>query len=192
MGLGERGRFEQKVRRLTGHSAPMPDFSGFHPAFRDHSSIEDTPEGDVRRAFYLSYDDTTCEYLTGERDRRKAQRRRRRGVRDVRHALPAGIPGARSRAAFQPRDPVLHPRSGHPRDPWLQARLRVPGVHRESDRNGQSGDCVAHQRTPATGPRTGRASVRPGLSTVSEMPAGNGILERRARPRYGRSMPSPT
>ena len=24
------------------------------------------PEGDVRRAFYLSYDDTNCEYLTGE------------------------------------------------------------------------------------------------------------------------------
>jgi arginine decarboxylase len=66
MGLGERGRFEQKVRRLTGHSAAMPDFSGFHPAFRDHSSIEDTPEGDVRRAFYMSYDDNTCEYVTGE------------------------------------------------------------------------------------------------------------------------------
>jgi arginine decarboxylase len=66
MGLGESGRFEQKVHRLTGHSAAMPDFSGFHPAFRDLSSIEDTPEGDVRRAFYLSYDDGNCEYLTGD------------------------------------------------------------------------------------------------------------------------------
>jgi Orn/Lys/Arg decarboxylase, C-terminal domain len=45
---------------------PLPDFSGFHPAFLDHSGSEPTPEGDVRRAFYLSYDDTNCEYLTGE------------------------------------------------------------------------------------------------------------------------------
>ncbi len=45
---------------------PLPDFSGFHPAFMDHSGSEPTPEGDVRRAFYLSYDDTNCEYLTGE------------------------------------------------------------------------------------------------------------------------------
>ena len=64
MGLGERGRFVQRVRRLTTASAPMPDFSGFHPAFRDHTSVEATPEGDVRRAFYLAYNDTYCEYLT--------------------------------------------------------------------------------------------------------------------------------
>jgi arginine decarboxylase len=64
MGLGERSRFEQRVHRLTTASAPMPDFSGFHPAFRDHTSVEATPEGDVRRAFYLAYNDTYCEYLT--------------------------------------------------------------------------------------------------------------------------------
>ncbi|TQR85264.1 aminotransferase class I/II-fold pyridoxal phosphate-dependent enzyme [Mycobacterium hodleri] len=66
MGLGERGRFEQKVRSLTTSSAAMPNFSGFHEVFRDHSGAEPTPEGDVRRAFYLSYDDTNCEYLTGD------------------------------------------------------------------------------------------------------------------------------
>lgn len=66
MGLGERGRFAKRVQTLTTCSAPLPDFSGFHPAFRDHGSPEATPEGDVRRAFYLSYDDTNCEYLTGE------------------------------------------------------------------------------------------------------------------------------
>ena len=66
MGLGERGRFEKKVQRLTGASAPLPNFSGFHPAFRDQSAPDATPEGDVRRAFYLSYDETNCEYLTGE------------------------------------------------------------------------------------------------------------------------------
>ena len=66
MGLGERSRFEQRVHRLTTASAPMPDFSGFHPAFRDHTSVEATPEGDVRRAFYLAYNDTYCEYLTDD------------------------------------------------------------------------------------------------------------------------------
>jgi arginine decarboxylase len=67
MGLGERSRFEQRVHRLTTHSAPMPDFSGFHPAFRDQTAAaEPTPEGDVRRAFYLAYDDSFCEYLTDE------------------------------------------------------------------------------------------------------------------------------
>ena len=66
MSLGEREHFEQAVYRLTEMSLPLPDFSGFHPAFLDHSGSEPTPEGDVRRAFYLSYDDTTCQYLTGE------------------------------------------------------------------------------------------------------------------------------
>jgi arginine decarboxylase len=66
MSLGEREHFEQAVYRLTEMSLPLPDFSGFHPAFLDHSGSEATPEGDVRRAFYLSYDDTNCQYLTGE------------------------------------------------------------------------------------------------------------------------------
>ena len=66
MGLGERSRFEQTVRRLTTNSTSLPDFSGFHSVFRDFTGAEQTPEGDVRRAFYLSYDDTNCEYLTGE------------------------------------------------------------------------------------------------------------------------------
>lgn len=66
MGLGERGRFEQQVRKLTTNTAAMPDFSGFHPVFLDPSGSEPTPEGDVRRAFYLSYDETNCEYLTGD------------------------------------------------------------------------------------------------------------------------------
>jgi arginine decarboxylase len=65
MSLGEREHFEQAVFRLTEMSLPLPDFSGFHPAFLDHSGSEPTPEGDVRRAFYLSYEDTNCEYLTG-------------------------------------------------------------------------------------------------------------------------------
>ncbi|MBO0852273.1 MAG: aminotransferase class I/II-fold pyridoxal phosphate-dependent enzyme [Nocardia sp.] len=66
MSLGEREHFEKAVYRLTERSLILPDFGGFHPAFTDQSAAERTPEGDVRRAFYLSYDDTNCEYLTGE------------------------------------------------------------------------------------------------------------------------------
>jgi arginine decarboxylase len=66
MSLGEREHFEQAVYRLTKRPVPLCNFSGFHPAFMDHSGSEPTPEGDVRRAFYLSYDDTNCEYLMGE------------------------------------------------------------------------------------------------------------------------------
>ena len=66
MSLGEREHFERAVHRLTKQPVPLPDFSGFHPAFMDHSGTEPTPEGDVRPAFYLSYDDTNCEYLSGE------------------------------------------------------------------------------------------------------------------------------
>lgn len=66
MGLHERARFESKVSRLTTNDAPLPDFSGFHPVFRDLSGSVETPEGDVRRAFYLSYDEANCEYLSDE------------------------------------------------------------------------------------------------------------------------------
>ena len=65
------------VLKQTSPGAPLPDFSGFHPAFLDHQVVptqedgeaapptgqQPTPEGDVRRAFFLSYDDTRCEYL---------------------------------------------------------------------------------------------------------------------------------
>jgi arginine decarboxylase len=63
MSPAERAAHERAVQRLTSPSAPLPDFSGFHPSFRD-SPQEATPEGDVRRAFYLSYNDSYCEYLT--------------------------------------------------------------------------------------------------------------------------------
>ena len=39
---------------------PLPDFSRFHPAFR---ADDITPEGDIRTAFFLSYDENNCDYL---------------------------------------------------------------------------------------------------------------------------------
>ena len=65
MSPAERAAHERAVLRLTAPSAPLPDFSGFHPSFADGHGLP-TPEGDVRRAFYLSYNDSYCEYLTPE------------------------------------------------------------------------------------------------------------------------------
>ena len=58
----ERAGHERAVLRLTAPAAPLPDFSGFHPAFLD-ASEPSTSEGDVRRAFYLAYEDSFCQYL---------------------------------------------------------------------------------------------------------------------------------
>jgi arginine decarboxylase len=49
------------VQKQAAPFAPLPDFSGFHSAFL--SAPDSTPEGDVRRAFFLAYDDSRCEYL---------------------------------------------------------------------------------------------------------------------------------
>jgi arginine decarboxylase len=62
MSSAERAAHERAVLQLTAPSAPLPDFSGFHPAFADGLGC-DTPEGDVRKAFYLAYNDSFCEYL---------------------------------------------------------------------------------------------------------------------------------
>jgi arginine decarboxylase len=56
------------VLKQTAPCAPLPDFTGFHHAFLDHAGAGDhpTPEGDVRRAFFLSYDESRCEYLQAD------------------------------------------------------------------------------------------------------------------------------
>ncbi len=57
----ERRSFENRVSGLIEHVPPLPDFSRFHEAFRDG---EKTPEGDIRTAFFLAYDEENCDYLT--------------------------------------------------------------------------------------------------------------------------------
>jgi len=49
-----------RIRSLTQDLPPLPDFSEFHHFFRKEAT---TPEGDVRTAFYLSYDHQNCEYI---------------------------------------------------------------------------------------------------------------------------------
>jgi arginine decarboxylase len=59
----ERRIHEVRVSSLTTDLPPLPDFSEFHRAFRHQGSIN-TPEGNVRRAFFLAYDEAECEYFT--------------------------------------------------------------------------------------------------------------------------------
>jgi arginine decarboxylase len=57
----EKRSFENRVKSLVEHVPPLPDFSRFHPAFC--CTKRDTPEGDIRTAFFLSYDEENCDYL---------------------------------------------------------------------------------------------------------------------------------
>ncbi|MCB4455722.1 aminotransferase class I/II-fold pyridoxal phosphate-dependent enzyme [Leisingera sp. McT4-56] len=56
----ERRSFENRVSALVEHVPPLPDFSRFHDAFRAGS---DTPEGDIRTAFFLAYNEDNCDYI---------------------------------------------------------------------------------------------------------------------------------
>jgi arginine decarboxylase len=117
MGLGERGRFEQKVRKLTVSTAALPNFSGFHEVFRDATGAEPTPEGDVRRAFYLSYDDTNCEYL---------------GTDEILEKLDAGtdVVSATFVTPYPPGFPVLVPGQVFSREILAFLRdLDTPEIH---------------------------------------------------------------
>ncbi|WP_136253241.1 aminotransferase class I/II-fold pyridoxal phosphate-dependent enzyme [Onishia niordana] len=58
----ERKIIEHQVKSLLHDLPPLPDFSRFHDAFRPH--VDDgTPDGDIRRAYFLSYDEENTEYL---------------------------------------------------------------------------------------------------------------------------------
>jgi len=54
--------FNGQVTALTEDLPPLPNFSRFHPTFRPTLDSQ-TPEGDMRRAFFLAYDESQCEYL---------------------------------------------------------------------------------------------------------------------------------
>lgn len=59
--------FEKQVHNLTENLPPLPDFSYFHAAFRADKS-GNTPEGKIRDAFFLAYDDDCCEYIPLQTD----------------------------------------------------------------------------------------------------------------------------
>jgi arginine decarboxylase len=56
----EKLSFDRRVKNLMEDLPPLPDFSRFHDAFRPDDSIV---AGDIRSAFFLSYDEKNCDYL---------------------------------------------------------------------------------------------------------------------------------
>ena len=58
----KRVKAAKRVEALTCQLPPLPHFSRFHPAFVDDPT-GDTPEGDMRRAFFLAYVGTNCEHM---------------------------------------------------------------------------------------------------------------------------------
>ncbi len=65
----ERLAFDRRVKNLMEDLPPLPDFSRFHDAFR---TDQVTPEGDIRSAFFLSYDANNCDYLELDGSLKKA------------------------------------------------------------------------------------------------------------------------
>jgi arginine decarboxylase len=65
MGPLDQRAHELRVRALTTQPPPLPDFSAFHHRFRGDPE-GNTPEGNLREAFFLSYIERMCEYLTGD------------------------------------------------------------------------------------------------------------------------------
>ena len=57
----ERRIIENRIHSLTTDLPPLPDFSRFHPMF--HRSDDGTPDGDIRTAYFLSYDERFCDYV---------------------------------------------------------------------------------------------------------------------------------
>lgn len=58
----ERRLHDRNVVSFTRELPPLPNFSRFHDAFRDPHGAP-TPEGDIRKAFFLGCDDASCEYV---------------------------------------------------------------------------------------------------------------------------------
>ena len=57
----ERRLHDKRVMSLTEDLPPLPDFSRFHDAFRSSSGL--SPDGDLRKAFFLAYDEENYDYV---------------------------------------------------------------------------------------------------------------------------------
>ncbi|MDZ7851124.1 MAG: aminotransferase class I/II-fold pyridoxal phosphate-dependent enzyme [Halomonas sp.] len=93
----ERKIIENRVHSLTKELPPLPDFSRFHAAFRPDPD-GNTPEGDIRCAYFLSYDDENTEYLRFDNGEVQAAMRAGRDVVSASFVIP-----------YPPGFPVLVP-----------------------------------------------------------------------------------
>ena len=89
---------ERQVTALSTDLPPLPDFSDFHDRFRP---FPDSPEGDIRSAFFLAYDPANNDYVPLDEARQQVARRPGARLHDPRRALPARLPGAGPRPGHQ-------------------------------------------------------------------------------------------
>ena len=59
----ERKLHQLKVESLTERLPALPDFSHFHRFFRCGSGSM-TPEGDMRKGYFMAYNEDLCQYVT--------------------------------------------------------------------------------------------------------------------------------
>ena len=110
----------RQIKSLTYDLPPLPDFSEFHPSF--HRSVSgDTPEGDIRTAYFMGQNDSLCEHM--RIDNGEMQRHMNagsgRGLHDLRDPLPARLPGPGPWPGDQQGHPGFHAGPGRQRDPRL-------------------------------------------------------------------------
>ena len=60
MNVDEERLHEAQIESLTENLPPLPNFSHFHAVFKPHAG---TPEGNIRKAFFLAYNGLNCEHL---------------------------------------------------------------------------------------------------------------------------------
>jgi len=63
MSVAEAKLHQIKVESLTKRLPALPDFSRFHRHFRS-ADDGDTPEGDMRKAYFMAYNDELTRYIT--------------------------------------------------------------------------------------------------------------------------------
>ncbi|MCA9285347.1 MAG: hypothetical protein KDA22_09045, partial [Phycisphaerales bacterium] len=92
----DRQIFDRRVRSLTVELPPLPNFSRFHSAFVPLGDGT-TPEGNMRKAFFLAYNDGVCDYV-------KLDERLLQAVRGGREVVSASFV-----TPYPPGFPVLVP-----------------------------------------------------------------------------------
>ena len=156
------------MERLTSPTAPLPNFSAFHPAFRQAGEIA-TPEGDMRAAFFAAYDPRSCCYLQPD---------------EIAARLATGhsVVSATFVTPYPPGFPVLVPGQCFSEEILdFMSSLDTPEVHGYRAALGYrvfTDDVIAGHRPAATGAATATADIpsengsglRPGTTTPVTTP----------------------
>ena len=107
MSMTERAAHERAVLRLTAPSAPLPDFSGFHPSFTRRPRAAHPGRGRATGLLPVLQRHLLRVPHAGRGGAAGGERPAGR-IRELRHALSAWLSGAGAWPGVQPGDPVVH------------------------------------------------------------------------------------